>query len=117
MSTGLCDDSAKCRRLHKLLVDPGKGASGIEAYVLDTDALLAFIADDGVPDSHIAGGKAQLVRAGQRVVTRKRGGRRDYLVMYSGQPYLCWRAVRRSRHALSSRQAPISTATTPHAPK
>ena len=36
---------------------------------------------------------------------------------YSGQPYLCWRAVRRSRHALSSRQAPISTATTPHTPK
>ncbi len=70
-----CDDSPKCRReLHKLLVDPGKGASGIEAYVLETDALLAFIADDGVPDSHIVGGKVQLVRTGQRVVTRKRVG-------------------------------------------
>jgi hypothetical protein len=58
----------------KVAVDPGKGASGIEAYVLDADALLAFIADDGLPDSHIVGGKVQLVRAGQRVVTRKRVG-------------------------------------------
>jgi hypothetical protein len=46
--------------------------SGIGAYVLHANDLLAFILGDGVPDGHVVSGQVQFVGTRQRVVAGER---------------------------------------------
>lgn len=48
--------------------------SGIDAYILHADDLLALMLGDGVPNCYVVGWQVQLVGAGQRVVAGERVG-------------------------------------------